>query len=439
MSDDARRSPPDHATVRACFPALGAPGPTSSGVPETLFLDAAGGSPTPAIVAARIAEYLTTDNMQLGGHSPASLASARIVEDARRWLATWLGADPETHTVIIGASASTLCATLAEGMARRGVIDRRDEIVIGRAGHESNIGPWLRLAAAGFTIRWWEMDRGTGASDLAELRTLVTERTAAVAIHHVSNLTGEIEDLDAIVAIAHDAGAAVIADGVAYAPHRAMDVSAWGVDAYAFSLYKVFGPELAAMAVRRDFLKSLVPPNHDFVDHDGGPYAFELGGASRMGCAGALAVGEYLAFVAGEPGAGGLADLGAVRDLPPRPSPPGRSVVERAFERIEAWESPLTARVLADLSGRRGVRVIGAASPSATRLPTISFVMEGRSSAEFARAAGEAGLGVRAGHFYAARAAERFGLGESDGAVRISLTHVNDERELERWERFLEG
>ncbi len=39
----------------------------------------------------------------------------------------------------------------------------------------------------------------------------------------------------------------IVVDGVAYAPHLPMDVKGWGVDWYGFSVYKTWGPHMAAL------------------------------------------------------------------------------------------------------------------------------------------------------------------------------------------------
>ncbi len=39
----------------------------------------------------------------------------------------------------------------------------------------------------------------------------------------------------------------VVVDGVAYAPHLPIDVKGWGVDWYGFSVYKTWGPHMAAL------------------------------------------------------------------------------------------------------------------------------------------------------------------------------------------------
>ena len=68
--------------------------------------------------------------------------------------------------------------------------------------------------------------------------------------------------------MAHEAGARVVVDGVAFAPHRAMDVAGWGVDWYVYSTYKVYGPHMGALFGRSDALAELSGPNHFFIPED---------------------------------------------------------------------------------------------------------------------------------------------------------------------------
>ena len=53
-----------------------------------------------------------------------------------------------------------------------------------------------------------------------------------MAAVHVSNLLGEVLDVPAMVQAVHAQApnAHTVVDGVAYAPHMAVDVAAWGVD-----------------------------------------------------------------------------------------------------------------------------------------------------------------------------------------------------------------
>ena len=82
-------------------------------------------------------------------------------------------------------------------------------------------------------------------------------RTKVLAAVHVSNLLGEVLDARALVAAVRECSPAahVVLDGVAYAPHMAIDVAAWGVDWYGLSCYKVWGPHLAALYGRTEPLQ----------------------------------------------------------------------------------------------------------------------------------------------------------------------------------------
>lgn len=395
--------------VRAAFPSLERV--------DDVLLDNAGGSQVPAVVAQRIADYFAQRYVQLGADYETSRAASAIVDEARSFVLDLFGGRGRGQA-ILGSSSSTLCAMLADCYARAPV-DGRDEIVISDGGHEANIGPWRRLEARGYRVRFWKT-HDDGSCRIEDLRELLGPRTRILAIHHVSNLLGRVEDVAAWTRAAHEAGARVVVDGVAFAPHRAVDVAALGCDFYVFSLYKVYGPHMAAMFGTDVALSELEGPNHDFIPADDVPYKFELGGVLHEGCAGLLGLRDYLAWLAG--GAHGPVDP---VDTVSRPQ------IEQAFRCMEQLEAPLTARMLAWLSERRGLRVIGPSGAERTRVGTISFVAGSTSSQLIAQAANAARLGIRYGHFYAPRLARAVGLDPDDGVVRTSFVHYTTPAELE--------
>jgi selenocysteine lyase/cysteine desulfurase len=169
-------------------------------------------------------------------------------------------------------------------------------------------------------------------------------------------------------------------------------------------------------------LAELPGPNHFFVGRDEGAYYFEPGGASHEGCAGLLALGEYLSFVTG-------ADPAA---------PCTRATVERACARFRAWEAPPTERLLAYLRAKRSVRIVGTETADENRVGTVSFVHDALSSQEIAAAVNATEVAVRHGHMYAWHLCEALGLEPADGVVRASLVHYNTEAEIDRLIEVLE-
>jgi len=396
-------TPEFRARIRHAFPALAG---------DTVFLENAGGSQVPAVVADRIRDYMMSSYVQLGAGYPLSEVATRTVDEAHDFVRLLFnGGDGE---VILGSSTSALLHMLADCYAK--TLSSGDEIVVAEIGHEANVGPWKSLERIGVELRWWRMDRETCESPLDGLAALLTDRTALVAFPHVSNLLGGILDVAEITRMVHDAGARVVVDGVAYAPHRAMDVAAWGADVYAYSTYKVYGPHMGAMWASRETLAELEGPNHFFIPADEVPYKFELGGVSHEGCAGILGLRDYLAELAGvrEPGAF------------------DRDAVESAFDLMTACELPLQQRLVAYLQSRDDVRIVGPQHAGPSRVGTISFVHDTRSSAEITEVVDRSGVAIRHGHMYAYHLCEALGLDPDDGVVRVSLVHYNTPDEIER-------
>ena len=393
--------------LRSHFPAL------ASG---TVFLENAGGSQIPVQVADRIRDYLLESYVQLGAGYELSRRSTDLVDRARDFVRLLMGGDE--GEVILGPSASALLQMLAECYSR--FLTPGAEVIVAQTGHEANIGPWVRLERFGIESRWWEMNPQSFACSMDRLRDLLSERTALVAFPHVSNLLGEIVDVRSITKLAHEAGARVVVDGVAYAPHRAMRVSDWGVDWYTYSTYKVYGPHMAALWGRDDALSELTGPNHFFLRDV--PYQFELGGVCHEGCAGLLGLADYLrVFSDGEQ----TAEL-------------DRPGVEWAFDIMTACERRLQAALLEYLRSRDDVRIIGPAEDGPQRVGTVSFIHSQKSSKSIAEVVDDSEIGIRHGHMYAYRLCQALDLDPDDGVVRVSLVHYNTPEEIRRLLRVLD-
>ena len=398
---------PEIEDIRAQFPALAG---------ETVLLENAGGSQVPIGVIDAIRDHLLHDYCQLGAGYPASDRATETVDRAHRFMNRFAGGDDVGKT-ILGSSSTSLMHMLATAIAPS--IRDGDEIVVCEQGHEANIGCWLRLEERGATIRWWRVDAETGRLSLDGLADVIGDRTRIVAFPHVSNLLGEIVDVAAATRLVHEAGGRVVVDGVAYAPHRAIDVEAWRTDFYVWSTYKVFGPHMAAAFGTDDAIAELRGPNHFFIPEDEIPYKFELGGASHEGCAGLCALAPYLGLLAGRDGV----DADTC----------DRETITRAFDLVTALERPVQERMLERLGVHDAVRIVGPCDADTdVRVSTVSFVHARMSSRKISEAAHAIGVGIRHGHMYAHRLCERLRIPLEDGVVRISPVHYNTTIEIDR-------
>ncbi len=388
--------------VRAQFPALDTP---------WALMDNAGGSAPCRQVIDRVRAHLERVPFQLGASYPLSMEASEAVQAGRIAAATLVGAAPDE--IVLGASATVLIQQLA-GVLRRSWKEG-DEVIVTNLDHEANVGPWRKLEETGITVREWCIREGDLSLHLEDLEPLLNERTRLVAYTHCSNVVGSIVDAAAIAARVHSAGALTCVDGVALAPHRRVDVKSLGVDFYLASLYKIYGPHLGLMYGRRDLLLESRSPNHFFVSEDSLPWKYEPGNVCYELAASLVGIIDYAKDVQSHHCGSSTPDL------------------DGFFARIGEHEEGLVTPLLSFLDQHPLTRVLGEKSPDrCRRVPTVSFLVEGRNSSEVPPLLDQKQLAVRFGHFYAYRLIRTLILLDSGGVIRVSLAHYNSPEEVRR-------
>ncbi|MDH3402539.1 MAG: aminotransferase class V-fold PLP-dependent enzyme [Acidobacteriota bacterium] len=398
--------PLDTTFVREQFPAFSEPS-----LADWAFFENAGGSYACRQVIDRLTTFYTKTKVQPYQPYPASQAAAAAMEESHVRLAAYLGVgDDEIH---FGPSTSQNTYVLARAL--RPLWRDGDEIVVTDQDHEANSGAWRRLAETGIVVREWTIDPATGALDPAALADLLGDRTKLVALPHCSNVVAEVNPLAEISALAHAAGALVVADGVAYAPHGLPDVAALGADVYLFSLYKTWGPHLGVMTVRRELLAAAANEGHFF--NAGVPRKRLVpAGPDHAQVAAAAGVADYL-------------DLVDARHFAAAAAPAERG--RRLARLFQAHESGLLAPLLAWLRGRDDVRILGPDEP-ARRAPTVSLLPLRRGVAEVHRELTARRLMTGRGHFFAVRPLAAMGVATDPGVLRLSLLHYTTRDDVER-------
>lgn len=400
----------DLGFARSQFPALSDDGDA------WVYLDNAGGSQVLGSVADRIREYLVTSSVQIGASYGVSALAAERLHAGQSAITDLVNA-ARPEEIVFGPSSTVMIQTLARALAPKW--SPGDEVVVSMIDHEANIGPWLALQTYGIIVRHWHLNRETMTLEVDDLEQLMTPRTRLVVCTQTSNILGQLIPVAPIVACARRRGAEVCIDGVAFAPHRLVDVREWDVDYYVFSLYKVFGPHHAVLYGKYDRLLELANLSHHFVPMDKIPGKLQPGNPNYELSYGATAIPEYLVALGERSGA--AADNSR------------RARMRAAFDAISGHEALLAERLLGWLRGRRDVRVIGPASSDRTvRVPTISFVVDGLDSETIVRAIDPMKIGIRFGDFYSRRLIEDLGLAAGKGVVRASFAHYNTLADADR-------
>jgi cysteine desulfurase/selenocysteine lyase len=195
-------------------------------------------------------------NVLRGSHRLAEAAD-QAFDSARRSVARFLNANSAEEVIFTsGATAALNLVAQAFGATLRS----GDRVLISQAEHHSNFVPWQMLRdRAGVELDLLPVT-ASGELDLAALPHMLSPRTRLLAVTQCSNVTGAWSDVAAIVAAARSVGAKVLLDGAQAVQHGPQDVQAMGIDFYAFSGHKCFGPGGVGVLWGRAEALAALPP-----------------------------------------------------------------------------------------------------------------------------------------------------------------------------------
>ena len=305
------------AALRADFPILSR---EVNGRP-LVYLDNAASAQKPqvvidAVTAAYGQEYA---NVHRGLHTLSTIATEKY-EAVRGKIARFLNAPDERGIVMTsGSTAGINLVAYGWAMPR---MQAGDEIVLSVMEHHANIVPWHFLRERmGVVLKWVETG-ADGSLDPQRVIDAIGPKTRLVAITHMSNVLGTVVDVGAIAGGAHAKGVPVLVDGSQGAVHMAVDLAALGVDFYAITGHKLYGPsgsgaiwiDPARMAEMRPFIGGgdmIREVHRDEITYADPPMKFEAGTPAIVQQIGLGVALDYLSGIGMEKIAAFEARLGA--------------------------------------------------------------------------------------------------------------------------------
>ncbi len=386
------------SSIRAGFPLLAA-------APELHYLDSAATAQIHQTALDAVVRHETRDraNVSRGTYRLAEAAD-RAYEQARRMAARFLNATAADEIVFTsGATASLNLVAHAFGDTLRA----GDRVLVSVAEHHSNLVPWQMLRdRIGIELALIPVD-ASGRLDLANLPELIGGgRCRLVAVTQCSNVTGAWTDVAAIVGAARKVGARVLLDGAQAVQHGPQDVRALGVDFYAFSGHKCFGPGGVGVLWGRGELLAAMPP---FLGGGG-----MIAGVTPQSATWAAAPQR---FEAGTPPIAQAVGLAAALEW----------MTGLDWEGIRAREERLCAQLIDGLQRLPGVRLLGPPA-AAGRAPIVSVEIAGLHPHDICQVLDERNLALRGGHHCAQPLMAALGV---EACTRASIALYNDEADVE--------
>ena len=397
--------------VRREFPALSG---THDGGPR-VFMDNPAGTQLPRRVVDAVANAMMEAASNYGGYFEGSRNAEAIYAAAHRAMADFVNAR-SANEIVVGPSMTALTLHLSRSLGRR--FAPGDEIIVTRMDHEGNVSPWLLLAEdLGLVVRWLPFSRDTWKIEPQDLEALLGPRTRLLALNCASNLTGSINDVAGLTALARSAGAMTYVDAVQLAPHQCIDVQALGCDFLVCSSYKFFGPHLGVLWGRLELLDELTAYKVRCAS-DASPEKWETGTPQTELLAGLAACVDHYDWLGGL-----VSDEGSRR---------GR--IQAAYRAATDHEARLVTRLIDGIRVIPGTAVHGITNPNRVgeRVPTVSMTHERVPPPQVAERLARDGICVWSGHNYALEVVRHLGIDETTGVVRIGLAHYNTEEEVDR-------
>ncbi len=393
--------PFDVAALRREFPALHQ---EVHGKPLT-YLDSAASSMKPQVVIDALVGFYARDysNVHRGVHALSQRATEAF-EDARRSLARFLSA---TDDEVVFTRGTTEALNLVANAWSSKFLRGGDEVVISGMEHHSDIVPWqMACERHGATLVVMALD-DRGAIAEGEIEAKIGPRTKVVAVCHISNALGTVNDIAHIAAVtrAQAPAAVLVVDGAQAVPHGPVDPRALGADFYAFSGHKMFGPTgIGVLWGRRERLAEMPP-------WQGGGDMIRSVTFEKTTYADPPA-----RFEAGTPAIGEAIGLGAA----------AKWLMAQDLVGVGAHEDDLLAYGHAQLAAVKGLRFIGTAP---VKKAVLGFAIDGVHPHDLGTLLDMEGVAVRVGHHCAEPVMRRFKV---PATTRASLALYSTRAEIDR-------
>ena len=403
MAEAATRIPTgdvDFDKIRNDFPVL------SQEVREhpLVYLDNAASSQMPAAVADRIDRYHRQEhaNVHRGIHTLSQKATDAF-EATRTKVQQFINAAEKDEIIYTGGTTDSI--NLVANSFGEQFINAGDEIILSEVEHHANIVPWQKAAERfGAELKVIPVN-DKGEIILEEYRSLLGDKTAIVAIGHVSNALGTIHPVKEMISEAHRHDIPVLVDGAQAVPHSPVDVQDLDADFYAFSSHKMCGPTGFGILYGKKKYLDAMPPYRvggDMIDK----VSFEETTYNVV----------PHKFEAGTPPIAAGIGLGAAVDY----------LSEIGMENIAQHEQELLEYGTEKLRAIDGLRIIGTADRKAS---VLSFVFDDIHATDIGTILDHQGIAIRTGHHCAQPAMRRFNV---SATARASISFYNNREDIDR-------
>lgn len=226
---------------------------------DVVYLDSGATTQKPQCVIDAVNKFYENSNANphRGAYS-LSIEATEVYENTRRKIAKFINAKSSEEIIFTkNASESLNLVAYSYGLD---TLNENDEVVLSIMEHHSNLVPWQMVTKkTKSNLKYMYINDEFELSN-DEIESKITDKTKIVAITHVSNVLGTINNVKEIIKYAHKKGAKVLLDASQSIPHMKVDVQDLDADFVIFSGHKMLAPlGIGVLYAKKEILNKMNP------------------------------------------------------------------------------------------------------------------------------------------------------------------------------------
>ena len=270
-----------------------------------IYFDNGATSLKPKILADTISDYYNnySANAHRGDYD-ISLKVDALYEKTRQLIKEYINAKEKEEIIFTSGTTDALNKVIFGYFKNQ--LKKGDEVLITKSEHASSVLPWFELMdELGIVIKFIELDENLKLT-LENIEKMINKNTKVISIAHITNVVGDIRDVQKITELAHKNNILVLVDGAQSIAHTKIDVQKLDVDFFTFSAHKMYGPTgVGVLYGKKEHLNNIRPiifgggMNSSYTSdfkrvYDEIPYLLEAGTQNIAGVIGFGKVIEYI-------------------------------------------------------------------------------------------------------------------------------------------------
>ena len=225
---------------------------------DIVYFDNGATTLKPKCVVRSMVDYYTkhTSNIHRGDYD-AAITTNKLYDDTRDVVSKFINSDNDE---VIFTSGTTMSINMIVFGYMKNILKAGDEVLLTKSEHASNVLPWVKLSEEkGIVIKYMDLNDDY-ALTVDSVKKSISNKTKVISIAHVTNVIGDVRDIETIGKICSENNILFCVDGAQSVPHMRVDFKNSNVDFLSFSGHKMCGPTgVGCLVIKKKYLNEMEP------------------------------------------------------------------------------------------------------------------------------------------------------------------------------------